>query len=61
MDKFKESVNNIITNQYAKVDKKPKKQLQSLSLQVKDISSKQSESDKLLNEHLWENDKQQQN
>ena len=52
MAEFKEYIKNIITNQYAKVDDKIEKQLHPLSLQVKEVSSKQSKREKLLNESL---------
>ena len=41
MAEFKESVKDIITKQDAKVDKKTEKELQPLSLHIKEISSKQ--------------------
>ena len=47
MDEFKESVKNIITKQDVKVGEKTKKQLHPLSPKAKNISSKQSESDKI--------------
>ena len=52
ISEFKESVKNIIADQDAKVDKIIEKQIQPLSLWVKDISSKQSEIEKLFNKRL---------
>ena len=43
MAEFKESVKDIITKQDAKFDKKTEKELQPLSLHIKEISSKQGE------------------
>ena len=51
MTEFKESVNKIITDQDAKIYKKIEKELQSMSLQIKDISSKHINQAKQLSTH----------
>ena len=51
MTEFKESINKIITDQDAKIYKKIEEELQPMSLQIKDISSKHSNQAKQLSTH----------